>query len=151
VRAWVLGALLVLGNTAVAVAVAVDLTTPEGWWQPVDSSGHPLGLIRIYEDHGAYFGRMEPFLPEDKEDHRVCARCTDERRDQPIMGLVIIRNMRLEGDEYSGGDVLNPNTGKVYGCKFKLIEGGHVMIMRGYVGISLLGRSQTWKRVDNPP
>jgi hypothetical protein len=126
---------------------AADLLTPAGLWQPLDSSGKPLGLIRIYEDHGVYFGRIE----DPTGDHsRKCVRCTDERRDQPITGLLLIRNMRAQGDEYGGGDILDPDTGKLYGCRFTLLPGGREMIMRGYFGISLLGRSQTWRRVPEP-
>jgi hypothetical protein len=139
-------ALLALAN----VTLAADLSTPEGLWQPLDSAGHPLGLIRIYLDHGLYFGRIEPSSAQDKGSGR-CVHCSDERKDQPVLGLVIIRNMRQDGEKYAGGDVLDPTTGRIYGCKFHLIDGGHSMIMRGYFGISLLGRSMTWKRVDNPP
>jgi uncharacterized protein (DUF2147 family) len=130
-------------------SVAADLSSPEGLWQPLDASGKPLGLIRIYQDHGLFFGRIEPSSPDDK-DSGTCVRCTDERKDQPIIGLVLIRNMRLVGDEYSGGDILDPDTGRIYGCKFRLTDGGSNMIMRGYFGVSLLGRSQTWRRVDRP-
>ena len=130
----------------VLMCQAADPLSPAGIWQPLDSAGKPLGLIRIYEDHGAYFGRIEPSSPTDDRS-RKCVRCTDERRDQPIVGLVLIRNMRAQGDEYGGGDILDPDTGKLYGCRFTLLPGGHEMIMRGYFGISLLGRSQTWRRV----
>jgi uncharacterized protein (DUF2147 family) len=128
---------------------AADLSSPEGLWQPLDSAGKPQGLIRIYQDHGLYFGQIEPSSADDK-DSRRCVRCTDERKDQPVIGLVLIRNMRLEGDEYTGGDIVDPDTGRIYGCKFRLIEGGRKMIMRGFYGISLLGQSQTWQRVDSP-
>jgi uncharacterized protein (DUF2147 family) len=128
---------------------AADLSSPEGLWQPLDSAGRPLGLIKIYQDHGRYFGRIEPSSPDDK-DSGTCDRCTDERKGQSIVGLVLIRNMRLQGDEYSGGDILDPDTGRIYGCKFRLTDGGRSMVMRGYFGISLLGRSQTWRRVDSP-
>src|SRR5579862_2372545 len=130
-------------------ASAGDLSTPAGLWQAIDSAGHAEGLIRFYEDHGAFFGRIEPTKPDDGSPRR-CTRCTDERRDQPFDGLVIIRNLRLDGSEYTGGDVLDPETGRLYGCKLKLIDGGHKMIMRGFFGISLLGRSQTWQRVESP-
>jgi uncharacterized protein (DUF2147 family) len=62
--------------------------------------------------------------------------------------MVLIRNMRQQGSGYEGGDILDPDTGRLYGCKFHLIDGGHNMIMRGFFGLSLLGRSQTWRRVD---
>jgi uncharacterized protein (DUF2147 family) len=125
----------------------LDLTSPAGLWQPLDgNTGEPLGLIRLYEVKGRFFGRIEPSSPSDDPNER-CTRCTDERRNQPIIGLVILRNLRLEDGEYVGGDVLDPDTGRVYRCKFHLIDGGRRMVMRGYIGISLLGQSQIWRRV----
>ena len=92
-------------------AAGTDLSSASGWWQPIDGkTGEPLGLIRIYEDHGLYFGRIEPSSPSDDRS-RKCTRCPDERRNQPIIGLVLIRNMRQQGDEYVGGDILDPDTG----------------------------------------
>jgi uncharacterized protein (DUF2147 family) len=127
-------------------SAASDLSSPAGRWQPIDEkTGQPLGLIRIYEDRGLFFGRIEPSSPTDDTSRR-CSKCTDERRNQPIIGLLLIRNMRLEGDEYAGGDILDPDSGRIYGCKFRLIDGGRKLIMRGYIGLSLFGRSQTWQR-----
>ena len=143
----VLGLILV-GIASVFGATAADLSSPTGLWQPIDGkTGKPLGLIRIYEDRGQFFGRIERSSPSDDDSSR-CSRCTDERRGQPIIGLVLIRNMRLQDAEYVGGDILDPDTGRVYGCKFRLVDGGRKLIMRGLIGISLLGRSQTWERVE---
>jgi uncharacterized protein (DUF2147 family) len=144
---------LVVGSIADARAqapVAVDLTSPAGWWQPIDrKTGKPLGLIRIYEQNGLFFGQVEPASPDDDRSRR-CTRCTDERRDQPIIGLVLIRNMRLQGDQYRGGDILDPDTGRIYGCTFRLADGGRQLIMRGFFGVSLFGRSQIWRRTEAP-
>jgi uncharacterized protein (DUF2147 family) len=129
---------------------AADLTSPSGWWQPIDAkTGKPLGLIRIYEQDGSFFGRVEPASADDDRSRR-CTRCTDERRDQPVIGLLLMRNMRLQGDEYLGGDILNPDTGRIYGCKFRLTDGGRELIMRGFFGVSLFGRSQIWRRTEAP-
>jgi uncharacterized protein (DUF2147 family) len=137
-----------IGLCTISAAGAADLSTAAGWWQPIDGkTGEPLGLINIYQDHGLFFGRIEPSSPSDDRS-RKCTRCPDERRDQPIIGLVLIRNMRQQGDEYVGGDIVDPDTGWIYGCKFRLIDDGRKMVMRGYFGISLFGRSQIWKRVE---
>jgi uncharacterized protein (DUF2147 family) len=134
-------------HPATAAAV-VDLRSPAGHWQPIDdSTGKPLGLIRIYEDQGLFFGRIEPSSLADN-DGRRCSKCSGDRHNQPIIGLLLMRNMRLKGDEYTGGDILYPDTGAIFGCKFRLIDGGRKLIMRGYFGVSLFGRSQTWQRVD---
>jgi uncharacterized protein (DUF2147 family) len=126
-----------------------DLASPAGWWQPIDEkTGRPLGLIRIYEERGLFFGRIEPSSPDDVASRR-CSKCSDERRNQPIIGLVLIRNMQLRDNEYVGGDILDPDTGRIYGCKFRLADGGRKLIMRGFIGLSLFGRSQTWQRAQD--
>jgi uncharacterized protein (DUF2147 family) len=137
-----------VGLSIMGAAAAADLSSAVGWWQPIDGkTGEPLGLIRIYQDHGLFFGRIEPSSPSDDRS-RKCTRCPDERRNQPIIGLVLIRNMRAQGDEYIGGDIVDPDTGWIYGCKFRLVDDGRELIMRGYFGISLFGRSQMWRRVE---
>lgn len=108
-----------------------------------------MGLIRIYEEQGELFGRIVPTGPGD--DQKRCTRCTDERRNQPYDGLVLMRHLKYRNGEYVDGDILDPGTGNVYGCKLRLIDGGHQLIMRGYLGFSILGRSQTWQRVEHLP
>ena len=76
--------------------------------------------------------------------------CTDDRKNQPIIGLMIIRNVRLENGEYGGGDILDPDTGSVYRCKLHVEDGGAKLLVRGFIGISLLGRTQTWERQGGP-
>jgi uncharacterized protein (DUF2147 family) len=128
------------------LSVAADLSSPAGLWEPTDGEGRPLGLIRIFERDGAFYGRIEPSSPADHSSAR-CTRCTGDRKDQPIIGLVIMRHLMRQDDEYVGGDILDPRTGEVYRCKFRLTDGGRKLLMRGYLGIPLLGRSQIWVRV----
>ncbi|MGH8289320.1 MAG: DUF2147 domain-containing protein [Steroidobacteraceae bacterium] len=141
-------ALLLLSLAAPLAAGATDagVTSPAGLWQPLDSSGKPEGLIRIFEAGGLYYGEIEPRSPGDDRNAR-CTRCTDKRHDQPIIGLVIMRHLKPENGEYVGGDILDPNTGHVYDCTLRLTAGGRRLVMRGFLGISLLGRSQIWQRV----
>lgn len=131
-------------------AAGESLSSPTGLWQPLDSSGKPEGLIRIFEANGLYYGRIEPSSPSDDRNAR-CTKCTGARHNQPIIGLLIIRHLKPQNGEYVGGDILDPNTGRVYGCTVKLTDGGRELIMRGFLGISLFGRSQTWRRVSDPP
>jgi uncharacterized protein (DUF2147 family) len=152
-----LAAVVVLGflspasiPAAGAAATANRLASPVGLWQPLDSSGKPLGLIRIFEDKGLYYGRIEPSSPTDDRTAR-CTRCTGERHDQPIIGLVLMRHLKPQNGEYVGGDIVDPDTGRIYGCTLRLIDGGRQLLMRGFLGISLLGHSQTWQRVDGRP
>jgi uncharacterized protein (DUF2147 family) len=130
----------------VIAAHAEDLSSPIGRWKTFDDkSGEARGIVRIYEQDGKFFGRLEQSFTPDAES-RVCSVCTDERKNQPIIGLMIIRNVKLENGEYGGGDILDPDTGSVYRCKFHLEQGGTRLAVRGFIGFSLLGRSQTWQR-----
>jgi hypothetical protein len=147
--AWACALLACLLAAAGARAAGPDLTSPVGLWTPLDwSTGKPMGLIRIYESDGQLFGRIEPVPGDHGDDDKRCTRCTDERRNQPYNGLVLMRHLKWHDGEYGGGDILDPGTGSIYGCKLRLIDGGHRLLMRGYLGISLLGRSQTWQRVE---
>jgi uncharacterized protein (DUF2147 family) len=143
--------LLVLSPASLpAVAADARLASPVGLWQPLDSAGRPLGLIRIFESNGLYYGRIEPSSPTDDRSAR-CTRCTGERHNQPIIGLLLMRHLRPQNGEYVDGDILDPDTGRIYGCRLRLTDGGHELIMRGFLGISLLGHSQTWRRVEGRP
>ena len=123
--------------------------SPVGLWKTTDDkTGKPKGLVRVWEDHGGFFGKVEKAL-NPKEADQVCDLCKDERRNKPVVGMVILRHMRKTGvNDYTGGDILDPDEGKVYRCKFHLEDGGRTLIVRGYIGFSLLGRSQTWQRQE---
>ena len=141
---------LLILPASLPAAADTHLASPVGLWQPLDSSGKPLGLIRIFETNGLYYGRIEPTSPHDDRNAR-CTRCTDDRHDQPIIGLLLLRHLKAENGEYAGGDILDPDTGRIYGCTLRLTDGGREAVMRGFLGISLLGRSQTWRRVEDRP
>jgi uncharacterized protein (DUF2147 family) len=138
--------LLVLPVSILSAADDRRLASPVGLWEAFDNSGNSEGLIRIFEVAGLYYGRIEPSSPTDDRNAR-CTRCTDYRHNQPIIGLVLLRHLRPKNGEYVGGDILDPDTGHIWSCTMRLTDGGRQLIMRGYIGIPLLGRSQTWKRV----
>ena len=127
-------------------AFAADANWPVGEWKTFDDkTGQAKAIVQIYEQDGKVFGKIvQSFKPG--AETRVCVPCTDERKDRPIIGLVIIRNMKRDGDEYTGGDILDPESGSVYHAKMHLEQGGTRLVVRGYIGFSLLGRSQTWQR-----
>ena len=129
-----------------AAAHAAEPASPVGLWKTFDDkTGKAKAIVRIYEQDGKLFGRIEQSFTPGAE-QRVCVPCTDERKDQPIIGLLIIRNIKRDGDEYSGGDILDPESGSVYRCKMHLEQNGARLVLRGYIGFSLLGRTQTWER-----
>ena len=117
-----------------------------GLWRTEDDKTHkPRGLVRIYDNHGAFYGRIVACF-DPKEAKAVCAKCPGEQRGKPIIGLVILTDMRPHGNEYSGGQILDPETGEAYRCIMTLENGGAKLLVRGYVGFSVFGRSQVWTR-----
>lgn len=129
----------------IASAAAASDWTPLGLWTTIDDrSGKVRSEVRIYEREGALHGRIEKIILPGK--HNRCVACTDLRRDQPALGLVIIRNMKRDGDAWTGGDVLDPENGKVYAATLRLEDEGRVLKLRGFVGLQMFGRTQTWTR-----
>lgn len=121
---------------------------PSGLWKTIDDkTGRPRGTVRIYEENGAFFGKIESTV-DPAEAKKKCKPCKDGRKDQPVIGLLILRNMKGQGEagEFGGGDILDPDTGSVYRCNMRLTSAGGKLVLRGYIGFSLLGRSQTWIR-----
>src|SRR5258708_196072 len=103
---------------------AADPQSPLGLWKTVDDkTGMPRAMVRIYLQDGKYFGRIEQSFTPGAET-RVCSACTDERKNQPIIGLLIIRNVTLRDGEYGGGGILDPRTGSGHRCKPPLHQGG---------------------------
>ena len=123
--------------------------SPVGLWKTFDDKTHKArGTVRIYEENGSFSGRIESsFNPEERGAH--CEKCAGDRKGAPIVGLVILRGMTRHGSEYDGGDILDPETGSIYRCRFLLSMDGEHLLVRGYLGISILGRTQTWVRMDN--
>ena len=139
--------LLVVGFGPRAVAAdSVAADTPAGLWKTIDDkTGAVKALIRITESGGIYTGHIEQsFKPGAAT--RVCDVCSDDRHNKPIIGLEIIRGITRRDEEFSGGEILDPENGSVYRCRMHLEDGGRKLIVRGFIGISLLGRSQTWTR-----
>ena len=131
---------------------AAQTASPAGLWKTVDdNTKKEKSLVRIVETGGVYTGKVEKVIDPDAPKDAVCKDCTDERKDQPVVGMTIIRNMKQSyGDKalFEGGDVLDPNNGKVYKAKLKLIDNGSKLEVRGYIGLPMLGRTQTWQRVE---
>ncbi len=145
--------LLVAGLLAgTAFSTLAQATTPAGVWKTIDdATKKDKSLVRIVEANGVYTGKVDKLLDPETPKDAVCKDCSDERKDKPILGMTIIRNMKQSADDkavFEGGDILDPNNGKVYQSKMKLVENGSKLEVRGFIGISLLGRTQTWIRVE---
>lgn len=117
-----------------------------GKWKSIDDeTGKALGIVEIYEEDGKIYGKIiEILIPKDK--NKKCEKCPGEDKDKPILGLTIIKNLKKDGDEYNGGHILDPKYGKLYKCYINL-ENDDKLKIRGYIGISLFGRTQYWHRV----
>jgi uncharacterized protein (DUF2147 family) len=122
-----------------------------GLWQTTDDkTGKPRSLVRIVENAGEYSAIVEKGLLATDTGDAVCDKCTDERKGQKIIGMTIARHLKPSADNnvYDGGEILDPENGKTYKCKMTLSANGNALEVRGFIGFSLLGRSQTWKRVE---
>ena len=116
-----------------------------GHWQVIDDEGKPGGQVETYLVEGRLFGKVTQSRPE-RPPNEPCAKCPGELRNKPVLGMVILRDFQPQGDAWVGGTVLDPKTGKVYRGKIWMV-GKDKLRMRGYVGIPLLGRTQTWVRI----
>lgn len=124
--------------------------TPVGLWKNIDDqTGQPKALIRISDNNGVLEGRIEKlFRPTNEDQNPKCVKCEGALKDQPIIGMTILNNLRKDGDEYNGGTILDPANGKTYKSKLKLVDGGKKLDVRGYIGMPMLGRTQTWVRQE---
>ncbi|HET7267458.1 MAG TPA: DUF2147 domain-containing protein [Oleiagrimonas sp.] len=131
-----------------------DATTPAGTWRQVDDdTGKVTSIIRIDINDGKLTGtvvdvrNMSPETIARDGNPPVCTQCEGKRHNQPIEGMVIMWGLTKDGDEWNGGHVLDPKKGKIYKVKLNLIDHGQKLKVRGYMGISLFGRTQVWQRV----
>lgn len=134
---------------ALSATLAHAQMTPVGLWKTIDDDSHKeKSLVRIVESGGVLSGRIEKLLDPADNPNDVCDKCTDDRKGKPVLGLTILRNLK-QGDDKSvweGGDVLDPENGKVYRARLKPIEGGKQLQLRGYLGPFY--RTQVWVRVE---
>jgi uncharacterized protein (DUF2147 family) len=125
-----------------------------GTWKTIDDEGPNKGkassYIEIFEKNGVYSGKITKLLidPPDK----VCDKCKGDLKKKPLIGMIILKDMKKTGNvdkeagpEYAGGTILDPDSGDIYKCKIWVKD--DVITARGFIGISLFGRSQEWQRV----
>jgi uncharacterized protein (DUF2147 family) len=126
--------------------------TPAGVWKTIDDeTKKEKSLIRITEAGGVYTGKLEKLLDPSAKQDAVCDKCTDDRKDKPLVGMTLIHGVKQsDGDKamWDGGEILDPNNGKTYKVRLTPSEGGKTLAVRGYIGAPLLGRTQTWVRVE---
>jgi uncharacterized protein (DUF2147 family) len=132
-----------------AVAMAAE-ASPIGLWKTIDDeTGKPKSLVRISENDGELSGRIEKlFRAPDQDQDPKCVKCDGALKDQPIIGMTILTGLKKDGDSYSGGQIIDPASGKTYKSKLTVAEDGKKLNMRGYIGVPMLGRTQIWLREE---
>lgn len=119
-----------------------------GQWYTVDEETHKKeSLVTIWEEGDQLKGKIVEIL-DPASRNAVCEKCKGDKKDQKIVGLTFLWGMKKDGSQYDNGKVLDPKSGKVYSGSMKLIDGGKKLKLRGYVGFSLLGRTQVWVKAD---
>lgn len=141
------GAALALQMSALDANPAPPSDPLTGLWIASDErDGKPRAVIRIAERNGEFFGSIEQGLRPEREVSPVCEKCPGAQRNQPLLGMTIVWGMKRVGKGYGGGEILDPDTGQIYRCLMNLDTDGKHLEVRGYLGLPLLGRSQTWRR-----
>jgi uncharacterized protein (DUF2147 family) len=141
---------LAIAFLAWAAVPALAQDTPVGLWKTIDDDGKTVKtLIRISESGGVLRGTIEKLL--DPKAASVCTKCTDDRKDKPVVGMTIIRGIQRNADDatlWDGGEVLDPENGATYRLRLRPADGGKRLEVRGFIGVPMIGRSQTWVRAE---
>lgn len=125
--------------------------TPIGYWKTIDDeTGKPKSIVQIWKaDNQVLMGKVVKIFPkEGGSQEKICSECKGEMHNQPIVGMVIMSGLKAKQSHWDDGKILDPENGKSYSCSLKLNENGKRLNVHGYIGIPLLGRSQTWERID---
>ena len=141
---------LALAAAFTAPFARADDASPAGLWKNIDdATGKPRALIRITESNGTLQGKIEKVFPAPNESQNPkCEKCEGANKDASIVGLVILSGLKKDGEEYAGGQILDPDNGKTYSSKVRLTDAGKKLSVRGYLGVPMLGRSQAWLRQE---
>ena len=131
------------------ITVAMD-SSPVGMWQTLDDkTGEARSLIKVWTEKSELSGRIEKlFQKPDENPNPLCDKCTGENKDKPIIGMKVMWGLTQDGEEWNGGQILDPDDGKIYKCKVELVDGGKKLEVRGFIGFALIGRTQTWVRAE---
>lgn len=118
----------------------------EGKWKTIDDeTKQAKSIVEIYKSsNGKYYGKIVQLLQ--KPENNNCVKCTDDRKNKPLIGLEIVRGLEKDGNEFSGGTITDPKSGKTYKCIIKN-NGSDKLDVRGFIGFSLIGRTQVWHKV----
>lgn len=134
-----------------AIVWAETLPSPVGYWHVYDDDRISRGILKITEKNGELQGVIvRAFRTLGQTANDLCTKCKGERHNQPIVGMTVLWGLRLHGDHWEGGQVLNPYTGKSYRAYLRMNPNNQALRLRGYIGVSLLGVNFDWVRVPAP-
>ena len=128
---------------------ATDALSPVGLWKTIDDeTKKEKSIVEIYEIEGKLHGKIIKIFKAPEEDQNPkCDKCKGDMKDQPVIGLEILKKLKKSSDTtWNDGDITDPNNGKTYSCKIEMIESGNKLNVRGFIGFSLLGRTQVWEK-----
>ncbi|MCH9770732.1 MAG: DUF2147 domain-containing protein [Gammaproteobacteria bacterium] len=152
-RGWLFRSLMIILMSFIFISANAARKTAVGYWATIDNmTGKHGGIIKIWRSRGKYYGKIVktgPYQPGNLP--RKCVHCRDKRRGKSYVGLTILKNLVWEPSSrrYVNGLILDPRTGKEYRCYMTLVNNGNSLRVRGYVGISLLGKTTVWTRVGS--
>ncbi len=131
-------------------AFAAANNSPIGFWKTIDDvTGKPKSIVEIYEtsDHTLSAKVLHIFPKPGDDQHKLCDACKGDKHNQPIVGMVILEGMAQQDNQWEGGKILDPSNGKTYRCTLKTTNDGNNLQVHGYIGLPILGRTQTWARI----
>lgn len=136
----------IVSLAVILVYFTVNAQDVTGKWKTIDDeTGKAKSIVEIYKEGDKYYGKIVEMLTEENKDG-ICRTCKGKYENKNIIGLVILKDLVKDDDEYDDGEITDPKTGKTYSCYIKL-ETPDKLKVRGYLGFSLLGRTQYWFRV----
>ena len=135
---------LIFGFFLLMINVSLAQSCLGKWITIDDKTGEEKSIVLVYEEKGLVYGKVIDIFDEVKR-NRICEKCSGSLKNKPVLGMVFMKNLKKDGNEYNDGIVIDPESGKEYSC-YIMLENENTLKVRGYLGFSLMGRTQYWKR-----
>lgn len=130
-------------------AISCFAASPIGSWKTIDDkTGQVKSIVKISSSSGMLYGTVTKLYPGALT---ICSACSGNLKDKPILGMTVMYGLKQDGpnsNSWSGGRIMDPKTGSVYKCSLTVSDDGKNLNVRGYIGVSLFGRTQTWVKVS---